>query len=69
MKRIMVMLALTVAVAGCSEATTEDASSDLRYFRDNRTKLCFASASRLLNQNSSTLTVVPCTAEVMKLVR
>jgi len=62
------LLALPL-LSACQPANTQTASTDIRYFRDTRTKLCFASAGENLHDHSATLTNVPCTPEVMALLK
>lgn len=65
---------MALLLSACDNANTRNASGEgahvgIRYFKDTRTGICFASASGSLNLNSSTLTHVPCTPEVEGLVR
>jgi hypothetical protein len=62
MKNLIIILCFLSV--GCSTPT--EASQGLRYSKDYRTGLCFA--SRYINANNVVMTNVPCTPEVEKLI-
>jgi hypothetical protein len=75
MKAILAVLAVIV-LAGCvggdapSVDTARKASNSVRYSRDPRTKLCFASLSSATHGAFSVVSIthVPCTPEVEQLI-
>lgn len=62
MKKIVL---LSLLLVGCSLTPGElyDRAASVQYMRDSRTNLCFA-----VNPNNGSMTNVPCTPEVEKLL-
>lgn len=70
MKRILYLLLIGVILAACTEASSkrhldnQQAESEVTYFEDPKTNLCFAQASSqsYLGYNITSITCVPCEA-------
>jgi|WetSurMetagenome_2_1015567.scaffolds.fasta_scaffold1278228_2 hypothetical protein len=57
---------LVLCLFGMGCVTASEASQELHYSKDHRTKLCFA--SRSINGNNAVMTNVPCTPDVEILI-
>jgi hypothetical protein len=78
MKTALVLCALALSLAGCDDTRQTEVgrrdfrASQIAYFADHHTDLCFAVAKHhYFGWNSSesvTITYVPCTAEVRKMI-
>jgi hypothetical protein len=73
MQRLSALVIATLILSACNPPETSTASQSgvggIKYFKDTRTGLCFASASTSLTNNAATLTYVPCTPEVERLIK
>lgn len=69
MKKIALVLSIFL-VSSCGETPSylegNTGSSGLEYFKDSRTELCFAERG---SGNSYTMTCVPCSEEIEKLIK
>jgi hypothetical protein len=73
---LLILVAVLAAAAGCGTMNSAPSKSDLKeenivYFKDSRTGICYAALNSASTDgfSSTTITYVPCTPEVEKLIK
>lgn len=70
MKKILFVIILLFAIVSCENNASQNAVEHLRYYKDNRTGICYASGTYYIGSKYGvTLTYVPCKHIPSNLIR